>query len=182
MTGLRILSDVPFDIGRQHPDDGVFSGIENYLTANNVQVAAKPALPQTSADDDYVISPRLTIFRCKRAAPHGIHTQDGKQIVGACLRGNLFRLAIAGEVAASIGKRSEAFKYFVLVLPIKEVGWTDRILLGALVLLPQDHQAVGIAIWERTKQHRIDDAEDCRVGTDAEGERDYRNGREPRMF
>src|SRR6266849_3295546 len=182
MAGLRILSDVPFDIGRQYTDDGVFRGVENYLTANNVRVAAKPALPQTSADDDYVIPSRLAIFRCERAAPHGIHTQDGKQIVGACLRGNLFRLAIAGEIAASIGKRSEAFKDFVLVLPIKEVGGTDRILLGALVLLPQDHQAVGIAIWERTKQHCIDDAEDCRVGSDAESEREDGNGREPRLL
>src|SRR5712692_5724693 len=175
MTGLRILSEVPFDIGRQHSDDGVFRGIENYLTANDVPVAAKPALPQTSADDDYVIPSRLTIFRGERAAPHGIHTQDGKQIVGACLRGNLFRLAIAGEIAASIGKRSKAFKDFVLILPIKEVGRTDRILFGALVLLPQDYQSIRVAIRKRTKQHRIDDAEDRCVGSDAQGESDYRN-------
>ena len=110
MTGLRILSEVPFDVRWQHADDGVFRRIESYLTANNVLVAAKPALPQSGADDYYVIPPRLTIFRCERAALHGIHTQDGKQVVGACLRGDLFRLAIAGEIAASIGKRSEAFK------------------------------------------------------------------------
>src|SRR5206468_12256636 len=48
-------------------------------------------------------------------------------------------------------------------------------------LLGERHDAVGVRERERTPQGRVDDAEDGRVGADAERERDEGDGRESRF-
>src|SRR4030095_17026710 len=77
-AGLRVFSDVPVDIGRQHADNRVLHRVEDHCAPDHVRIAAEPALPQTIADDDHVILSRLAVFRREGAAEPGIYAPHGK--------------------------------------------------------------------------------------------------------
>jgi hypothetical protein len=49
-------------------------------------------------------------------------------------------------------------------------------------VLVDHHDAIGVSKGERPEHDRVDDAEDRRVGTDAECDREHRDGRECRLF
>src|SRR5262249_10925233 len=55
----------------------------------------------------------------------------------------------------------------------REVHHVPRAQLG-----PDEHEARRIGVRQRAEQHGVDDAEDCRAGTDAKRDRDDRDGRE----
>ena len=50
------------------------------------------------------------------------------------------------------------------------------------VVFPKHHQPVRLSVWQRRKQHAFDHAEHCRVGADAERQRQNRDGGEARRF
>src|SRR5690242_9572428 len=66
------------------------------------------------------------------------------------------------------------FEDVVRLLQINNVRIRNGLLSQALLFIrrPQDYQLVRIAVWERRKQHRVDHAEDRRVGADSKRQRE----------
>ena len=66
--------------------------------------------------------------------------------------------------------------------PVQEIGRADdvRLALPRQVVLPDDDQAVGVVIGQALDEQRVDDAEDCRIGADADGQRENRDDAESR--
>ena len=70
----------------------------------------------------------------------------------------------------------------VVVSPIKIIGQGDRIILTGTRRFIQNHDPVGVRIWQRPKKNCVDDAEDRGVRADSERERHDRHRREARIF
>src|SRR5262249_20958548 len=64
-----------------------------------------------------------------------------------------------------------------LTLPVEEIQIGDRHLLEVRRAFLDSHQPVRLRIRQRFEQHRVDDAEDRRIGADPQGQREHRDGR-----
>src|SRR6185369_7610071 len=91
-----------------------------------------------------------------------------------------FRFTLATEVVTLVRTHCRrGFKHVAIVAPVDEV----RIRNGAVRnKLANNHESFRRLEWKRSKQNRVDDAEDRGVRTDTQTERQHRDDGEARMF
>src|SRR5437016_5881495 len=74
------------------------------------------------------------------------------------------------------------FESLVVVSPVEIIRQCDGKILPRPGRLAQDHDPVGVRVWKRPKQNRVNDAEDGGVRADPECEGDDCDGRESWIF
>src|SRR5882762_7436008 len=74
------------------------------------------------------------------------------------------------------------FKNRVVVSPIEIVGQRNRIILTRSGRFIQHHDPVGVWVWKRSQQNRINDAENRSVRANAERQRQDRYHTETRLL
>ena len=74
------------------------------------------------------------------------------------------------------------FKNRVVVSPIEIVGQRNRIILTRSGRFIQHHDPVGIWIWQRPQQNRINDAENRSVRANTQRQRQDRDYTETRLL
>ena len=128
--------------------------------------------------------PALRLFFTRESAPQvGLHSQHGEQAGGNTQARHALRLAIRRQVVALARrvKQRHLAEDVILPLPVMKVrrrGDAQIIGLGNL-RAPYVHQTVRLRIGQRPQEHRIDQAEDDGVGSQAQRERSHRSHRKP---
>src|SRR5882672_7043517 len=169
-----------------HADDVVGATAELDGLAHDIRVAAEASLPQTIAkDDDEVFAVHL-LFGGEDAAEQRLALHDFEEPVADLDRGNSFGFAIAGHDWKPTGVGRNVFKNIVLGTIVSYVSRGHLIVIPetrpSRRVAPQEHQRVWILVRNRAQQYRIDHAEDGGVRTDAQRNRQDRNGRERRAL
>jgi len=79
------------------------------------------------------------------------------------------RLACSSEIQIGECIRRDFFQGLTLIYPVAQVGKRYRHLIHAALraFFPDGHQAIGLVVRERAKEHGIDHAEHCGVCADA---------------
>ena len=94
-----------------------------------------------------------------------------------------FRLAETGQAGAPNLRGGHGTEAVVPFAEIEKIARRHGEGAAAFLTAPQDYgEPAGVLVRQRTQQHRIDQAEDGRVGTDAERQHKHRHGCESRRF
>ncbi len=80
------------------------------------------------------------------------------------------------------GLRRHEVEDGVVSLPVQEVQRRDSVALASRRLLHDADDAIGVRVGKRLEQHRIHEAEDRRIGADADGKGQDGDGGEPRTL
>ena len=105
------------------------------------------------------------------------YRRDAKNVKDAGrdpLTGNRLGRAVGASHHHAADARNEPghlFKRAILVVPIEEVERRNTASEQCVRSLPDHHQALWIAEWQRTQQRGVDQREDGAVGADAERQR-----------
>src|SRR5207244_12524826 len=83
------------------------------------------------------------------------------------------RLAYAREIQGSEVERSETVECDALLFPVQEHAGRNRVTFAWAGRFPHLHELSWLVVVKRLQQHTIDDAENRRVGSDAEREREH---------
>lgn len=96
----------------------------------------------------------------------------------------LLRVARADQIEKPILVRGHALESLTLRAPIEEIrGWSGAMDDFAItVCLPGDDQLLGVWVWQRLQDYGVDDAEDRRVGANAQSECEHSNHGEGRAL
>ena len=125
------------------------------------------------------------IFRGQKVTPENRRDAENvKEIVVHAVRVDLFRFAITGHIQSGLIESASAFEGLGLLLNVFELGqgrWTTGFSLFAIAGGNADEPA-GVVVRERTEQDRIDDRENCGVGTDPQGQGENRDDGKCRRF
>src|SRR5262249_7873167 len=92
------------------------------------------------------------------------------------------RLAGARQVPFFIAKRGEAAETFLVALPVEEVRISNGHVVHVFGFLGDEYEPFRLLERRRSQQHRVDHAEDRRVRTDAERERENGDGSKSRVL
>src|SRR6185369_17627763 len=134
-------------------------------------------LPQTVTEDDDLIFSELILFRQKLAAHDRVRT-DNFEVTGRdCGPIQLLGIAVARQGHRRTAERRDVFKDSVLFFPVEEVRGCDAPLAMLRHVLPNRHESIGSVVRQRIQQHCADDAEDRRVRTDPQSQRDHSDER-----
>jgi hypothetical protein len=155
--------------------------VQNCL-ANDSGIACKTALTEPVADDG---DGRVEVFvgHGEQPAQARFYAKQGEVVSGDILAKDLFGAAIDGEVEVVGSEGGDGGKGLHLVSETLEA----RIRRGAIEPSGRAHvmdkdQRLGLPHREVPQQHGIQQAEQRRVGADAEGEREEPFGRESRTL
>ena len=102
--------------------------IHGEVTSNHLAGAAKAPLPQTVTQDHYVWRVRLAIIWCECSSHNRVHPKHRKEVRSCNLCRDLFRLAVAGQLAAEIKEGRHIFEDVILFFPVEEVSEINGIL------------------------------------------------------
>src|SRR5580692_7576374 len=161
----------------QNPNNCKGIIVEPDGTAENVRISAIGTAPQAIADHGLRSETRREVLRTKQPSNLRDHTQHGKVAETAVDPLDTLGLFGAGQILATLKDRGHIFKYTRSRLQVIQFG------LGKLnvpqsyagLVKEDSHQTIGIAVGQRTQQHGIHDAENCRVGSHAESQSQNRN-------
>src|ERR1700747_1951829 len=108
------------------------------------------------------------------------HAKDGKKIVRAARLADALRFDItggAGQIRVVAAEQSKIGETALGDAPIEIIRQANRTGIEKICALANEHESVRLRIRQRPQEHSVDDAENRRVGADAERERDDRNTR-----
>src|SRR5215470_2735474 len=91
----------------------------------------------------------------------------------------LHRVADAREGGRAAGLSGHEIEDLVVLLPIEEVQRGDAVAIATRRLFENAYDSIGVLVGEWPEQHAIDEAENCRVGADAESEGEQSNRGKP---
>ena len=158
--------------------------IEQHFPPENVGIRREPALPEGVTQHHHRSRVPVLIFILgENAALPRLHAQHlphgGGEVLSVQALGGrsvAFRAQVAGEAVQS----AHRLKRLAAILPSQIVPGRHVIANARTVQRrgPQDRQAIRIRIGEIAQQGGIDDAEDGRVGADAQTQRQGRDDRE----
>src|SRR5262249_36287204 len=131
-------------------------------------------LPEPVAEDDRARLTLLAVVGRERAAEQRLRAKHLEQPGRRELRWHLLGLAIARQRHRRVEERRERAERAALRLPVLEGSEVDDVRLAPLRgrNLPRHDEALRLAIRQRSKERRVDDAEDRRARADAQRERD----------
>ena len=149
-------------------------------TAENIRIGAIGTAPQAIADHGLWSETRREVLRTIQPSNLRDHTQHGKVAKTAIDPLDTLGLFGAGQILATLKDRGHIFKYTRSRLQVIQFG------LGKLnvpqsyagLVKEDSYQTIGIAVGQRTQQHGIHDAENGRVGSHAQSQRQDSHDRE----
>src|SRR6185437_9314612 len=123
---------------------------------------------------------RRKVLRTKQASDLRRHTQKRKIAETAIDAFDTFGLSGATEILATLEDRRDIVKHTRLRLQVLQLGLgkPDVPQSYAALVKEDSYQAIGIAVGQRTQQHGIHDAENGRVSTHAQSQRQDSHDRE----
>src|SRR6202043_77609 len=168
----------------QNPNNCSEITVEPHGTAENVRIGAIGTAPQAIADHGQWSETRREILRTKQPSNLRGHTQHGKVAKTAIDRLDTLGLFGAGHILATLKDRGHIFKYTRSRLQVIQFGLRKlNVPQSYAGLVKEDsYQTVGIAVGQRTQQHGIHDAENGRVGSHAQSQRQDSHDRECGLF
>ena len=136
------------------------------------------------AQDHDVALAGAIFLRRERASENRLHTQDGKESGRDGGTADGLGAFSTAHIEALKSIRSHLLERTVLALPVQVIRGRDgeqahsrEALRGRDV--PDLHDAGGVLIGQRTKEHRVHDGEDRGVGSYAERQDEYSGQGEP---
>ena len=170
-----------FEVGRQHE---VARHDADHLKRLAVQlnrapdyggIAAVSARPQAVPDDDEVRPVRDVLRGRERATGRRRNAEDRKQVRSDIPRGNPLGFSVAGDVDLPVAPgthRRQGLSTSAVVddFSCRHPGFVER-----RPLAPDHHRPIGIVPGQRPQQNGVYDAEDGRIGADAERQRQNRD-------
>src|SRR6202795_4625222 len=153
-------------------------------TAENIRIGAIGTAPQAIADHGLWSETRREVLRTIQPSNLRDHTQHGKVAETAIDALDTLGLSGAGQIFATLKDRGHIFKYTRSRLQVIQFG------LGKLnvpqsyagLVKEDSYQTISVAEWKRAQQHGIHDAENGRVGSHAQSQRQDSHDREPGRF
>src|SRR5579863_3756686 len=146
-------------------------------TADNIRIGAIATAPQAIADHGLWSETGREVLQTKQPSNLRGHTQHGKVSETAIDRLETLRLFGSGQILATLVDRGHIFKYARWRLQVIHFGLGKRNVPQSYAGLVKvnSYQTIGVTVGQRTQQHGIHDAENCRVGSDAESQSQNRN-------
>src|SRR5215469_253404 len=144
-------------------------------------------LPEPIAEHENFVTAGLVFLWREDAPEHWRHSQRPKETRTDSGRSHLLWLRDAGQSEQASAIDRHLLENMIVALPIDVVGRRYGELIDAWKALrrrsvPDSDETVRIFEWQRTEQHRIDDAKDRRIGADPESQRDNCDRAEPRVL
>jgi len=165
------LPEAPIEgaAGGQHPDHGVGLAVEQDGLIEQGRVGAEPGRPQRVRQHDDPIVSQL-VFAGQKGPAVGRRNPEDIEVVRRYLAATeLDRLVDAGQGDRPAALGRHVIEDLVVSLPVEEVQGRDDIRARG-----RSGRAPGTAAGE---EHAVDEAEDGRVGADAERQDDDRHSR-----
>ncbi len=163
------------NLRRSHPDDFAIHPVQHHGAADNAWVGAELLLPEAIAENDDPVLPGCLLCGREEAPHRRAHRQGLKQVGADRAAEGPARRPAAGHVVLGVQRiardAGEAMRT-ALVLPDPALGIIVVISPGR-----QLHQPVLVRKRQRLKQDGIDDAEDRRIGPDAQRQGQNRHHR-----
>src|SRR6266550_133462 len=126
----------------------------------------------------------LAFFRPKGPPAHGLHAQGFEKALRHAVAREPLQLRSVGDIKVLLLNGDYLLAGLILLAPVGEVsrrhGSTH--IANRQILLPQDYQPVLVRKGERPQDERINSTKHDRISTDAQRERDHRNGRKARIL
>jgi hypothetical protein len=171
-------------IARHDANDFMSRIVQDHGAADGLRRRAETPLPQPVADHHEAGS--LGVLRLRKDTPmQRLGAQHIPEIAGDLARRQFLRLAVVGKNRVGRLGGGDVREDRVVLPPLMPFGRRGKELPRAgltRVVVPDHDEPVGVGKRERTDEHRIDGAEDGRVGPDAEGEGEHGHGGEARVF
>src|SRR5580704_18037216 len=168
--GLREDGDV---VG-EDSDNRARLVVERNRFSNNVWIAAKPFLPQVTAEDYNQWIRGLLICELEDTAITRLNAKCIKEAGRHHRAFDLNGLVTPRQIEKGISPchSTVVFKGMVLRSIIDEIGWRHRGLSTQRTVSPRPHKARGIVKRQRPKQYGVHNGKERGVGTDAQGQRE----------
>src|ERR1700730_11445429 len=171
--------DRKFKLPRHYTNHRIAPVVQCDLASNQAPIAAEAPLPKPVTDYSHLVLSLSLVVRGKTPSQEWPDSQNRKQIVRNVDTLNAQGLSRACEDQTVTCVTGDVLEGLVLLLKIQEIRrrYTHA---SAPFGLVDPHKAVRIRVGQRTQHYSIKHAEDCRVRTDAKGERnnhEHRKGR-----
>src|SRR5579864_7475164 len=142
-------------------------------TAENIRIGAIGTAPQAIADHGLCSETRHEVLRTEQPSNLRRHTQHGKVAETAIDPLDTLGLSGSGHILATLEDRRHIFKYTRSRLQVIQfgLGKPDVPQSYAGLVEKDAYQTIGIAVGQRTQQHGVHDAEDGRVSSHAQSQR-----------
>ena len=167
---------------RQDADDRVRLVVEKDRAVDDGRIRAELGDPHAVTDDRHLVFAQLVLTGKKRPAQCRFGAKHLEVARGHQAASELDWFGAAGQRDRVAGLRRHEVEDGVVSLPVEEVQRRDAVALASRRLLHDADDAIGVRVGERLEQHRIHEAEDRRIGADADGQRQDGDGREPRAL
>jgi hypothetical protein len=176
---VRDLAEAEVEVGRHDAEHLVRLTVHLDRATDNPGIATEAALPQSVSQNHYLCLLPILLHR-ERATDERIHAHHGEQAGGHAEANHHLWFTVAGEVGIAVSEGRHAGEHRVLFRPIEIIGRRRGVPGEALMrcVLPHHHQLMRRRIGQRAQQYRVDGAEDGRVRTDSQCQREDRDGRE----
>ena len=161
------------EIRRQHADHLVELVVETEIAADDAVDPAGLALGERVAEDGHLLTPQLALVLREQSAARGVRPQDAEERWRHLHRGYAFGArAFADSKPAELIERlrfeHRGQRQAVEVVRHRRPRAFDA---GAREAVVHRHEPIGLGVWQRPKEDRLDDREDGGVGADAQRQR-----------
>ncbi len=167
---------------RHHADHRVAMLVQFNLPPQDPDVAAEVRFPEAVAQHRHAVPAALRLALIEHAAHQGTrphHAEEGRR---RQLRLYVGRVASPGQAHIYRAANSHFFKRAALTLPVLKVPQGYLLVIASILLLIDGHHLVQVRHRQGTQNHGIHDAEDRRIGADADGQGQCRRNGESWRF
>ncbi len=167
---------------RHHAHHLVELAVQLERAADEVRIAARELLPQPVAHDGDTVRAIGRLLRPVEAAELRPHAEHAREVAQRRRDADALRLAVARQRAVADPEPGDRLERVFARGQVQHLRYRERrvIEVERRDVLPHDVQPVQPFHRQRPEQHRVDQAEDRRVGADAERQRDDGEDREAR--
>ena len=166
--------------GRSDSDNRHRLAIERRRRAHDVRTSAESTPPQAVGDDDLIAITLRVAFR-ERAAECHRHTHQVEVVPRDSRALEPLRIGEPGHVDGDGFDRRCVGKGVAWAHVVANIQWREPGRDTSVVSVIQNHQAAWITIWQRSKQHAVDDRKHRRRRADAERQGENRHTSERRL-
>src|SRR5215470_3252946 len=156
------------------------ASVENHRPLHDVRVAAERAAPEAVADH-HRLRPIGSVFFGAETPPehrrdaHGIEKLP-RHLAPAHMDGPAIPNKIETAKRAEYGRNAIGIERLRVVAPINVLERFNGIAYAAFAILDSEsYHSLRLRIRKRSQQHRVDNAEDGRVGADSQSQRENGN-------
>jgi hypothetical protein len=169
---------------RHHTHDGVGVGVHQDFSSDDLWVSAELTAPKSVTDHHWIGKARDGIFWSIDAAQCSLRAEKMKVFGAGSEQFDAVGIVSSYQGSADGPNGRELFEDAGAIAEILHLGHGHAHVFrtGAVSIIENAHEAIGLGEWKRTQQHGIDDSEYCNVCADADGQRQYGDDYKARAF